>query len=315
MADLLAASTPRTLAAHVVAGIPDSADAIVRVQAGTKMVPLFFLNGDLDGGGVYVRSFAQALDPERTVYSLPPHGTNGVPALDSIEAMAADYTERIVRAFPNGPYLLGGYCNGGVVAFEIARRLRARNAPVGPVMLVAATAANAPFAALRAIVDAAARAFGQRPARAHRWYLRSLRARAIASRTCAAPRFPPTARSCLARDTASRPRLGLRPASPVAPAHASLPAFAAMTLMLERCMFPALRGPSAPHLGRRRRPAVSGPHDGLGRRRTAARAAPRPRRSLHDRHACWGRSPRERDSSPTACRVRPRALAALARRT
>jgi thioesterase domain-containing protein len=38
--------------------------------------------------------------------------------------MAAQYLESIRRLQPTGPYLLGGYSGGGVVAFEIAQRLR-----------------------------------------------------------------------------------------------------------------------------------------------------------------------------------------------
>jgi thioesterase domain-containing protein len=37
--------------------------------------------------------------------------------------MASHYLEEIRRVQPQGPYLLGGYCFGGIIAFEIAHQL------------------------------------------------------------------------------------------------------------------------------------------------------------------------------------------------
>ena len=124
-------------------------------------------------------AFAREIDVDRTVYSLSPHGTNGIHALDTIEAMATDYAALIERAYPGGPYLLGGYCNGGVVAYEIARLLRARGARVGPLLLVAAAASTVLFGALRRAVHFSARAFRWTPSQEALWFQR-VRTRAIA---------------------------------------------------------------------------------------------------------------------------------------
>jgi thioesterase domain-containing protein len=53
----------------------------------------------------------------------------------SIEAMAADYLEAIKERQPVGPYHLCGYSSGGLVAFEIARRLSDSGDAVGLVGL------------------------------------------------------------------------------------------------------------------------------------------------------------------------------------
>lgn len=98
-------------------------------------------------------NFARDFDPDRSVYTLPPHGTSGVPKLGTIEEMAQDYLQKIRKQFPNGPYLLGGYCNGGIVAYEIARRLHAEREDVGPVLLVAASPVNGYFHWLKSITD------------------------------------------------------------------------------------------------------------------------------------------------------------------
>jgi acyl-CoA synthetase (AMP-forming)/AMP-acid ligase II/thioesterase domain-containing protein/acyl carrier protein len=175
---LFSAPTPRALARRIAAALPRTATPLIRVQTGSKAVPLFFLTGDLDGGSVYMRHLARELDRERTVYALPPHGTNGIPWRETIEAMALEYAAVIQTAFPQGPYLIGGYCNGGVVAYEIARLLRARGFEVGPLLLIAATAANGPFTVLRSIVRSLGRILRWSQEREHRWY-RRLRERAV----------------------------------------------------------------------------------------------------------------------------------------
>ena len=69
--------------------------------------------------------------------AIHPHGLAGQPELGSIEAMAAAHVEAIRRVQPAGPYRLGGYCNGALEAFEIARQLVQAGADVSFVALVA----------------------------------------------------------------------------------------------------------------------------------------------------------------------------------
>jgi thioesterase domain-containing protein len=55
--------------------------------------------------------------------ALLPHGIDGTPVPRTIEAMAADYIELIRVRQPRGPYRIGGLCNGGLIAYEMARQL------------------------------------------------------------------------------------------------------------------------------------------------------------------------------------------------
>jgi thioesterase domain-containing protein len=48
-----------------------------------------------------------------------------------VEAIAAYFVDEIQTVQPAGPYYLGGGCEGGVVAFEVARQLQARGERVG----------------------------------------------------------------------------------------------------------------------------------------------------------------------------------------
>jgi thioesterase domain-containing protein len=53
----------------------------------------------------------------------------------SVSEMAEHYLRELTRVQPQGPYLLGGLCSGAQVAFEMASRLVASGAAVGPLIL------------------------------------------------------------------------------------------------------------------------------------------------------------------------------------
>jgi thioesterase domain-containing protein len=78
------------------------------------------------GGNVLnFRDLARGMRDERAFYGLQARGVDGLSEPhDSIESMAAAYIAEIVTVQPAGPYLLGGYSGGGVIAFEMARQLQ-----------------------------------------------------------------------------------------------------------------------------------------------------------------------------------------------
>jgi acyl-CoA synthetase (AMP-forming)/AMP-acid ligase II/thioesterase domain-containing protein/acyl carrier protein len=86
--------------------------------------PFFFFHGDYVSDGLYVRRLARFVGDAARIVSVAPHN----PALDAmpptIEAMARDRLQLILATQPQGPYRLGGHCNGGAVALEVARLLR-----------------------------------------------------------------------------------------------------------------------------------------------------------------------------------------------
>jgi len=153
----------------------------VRIHEGSAR-PFFFFHGDVNGGGFYCLRFARALGPELPFYAVHPLGLDGRPAPTTIEAMAAAHVEALRAVQPAGPYRLGGYCNGGLVAYEVARRLRKAGEPVEALVLVAA-AADTRWRRLRALSDGLASVFALPPearldafARFRWWTLRLSRA-------------------------------------------------------------------------------------------------------------------------------------------
>lgn len=68
---------------------------------------------------------ASHLGKNQPFYGLQPKGIDGKhPPLTSIEDMAAYYIEALRTVQPNGPYFLGGWSFGGLVAFEMAQQLQ-----------------------------------------------------------------------------------------------------------------------------------------------------------------------------------------------
>jgi thioesterase domain-containing protein len=61
---------------------------------------------------------------DQPIYGLEARGLDGQsPGRTRIEEMAADYIREIRSLQPEGPYYLGGFCFGGIIAFEMARQL------------------------------------------------------------------------------------------------------------------------------------------------------------------------------------------------
>jgi thioesterase domain-containing protein len=92
----------------------------VLVQNGSGGLPLFIVHGS--GGRVmFLRAVARCLAAIQTVYGLEA-GT----AADAADADACGAYLRALQAVqPKGPYRLGGYSAGCLIAFEVAARLQA----------------------------------------------------------------------------------------------------------------------------------------------------------------------------------------------
>jgi amino acid adenylation domain-containing protein len=113
--------------------------SLVPIQVSGSKKPFFLVPG---GGGsegefmVYAK-LVYLLGHEQPVYGLQAHGLDGEQVPQSqVETMATEYLKEI-RAFqPNGPYLLGGECIGGLVAFEMAQQLQAQGQKVALLILL-----------------------------------------------------------------------------------------------------------------------------------------------------------------------------------
>jgi thioesterase domain-containing protein len=101
---------------------PSEQQSLVLLNTGAGATPLFLVH-DADGETLLYRNLARRLD-DRPVYGIQPKARPDTPVVHTrIRDMAAHYVAEIRKRHPRGPYLLGGLCAGGVVAYEMALQL------------------------------------------------------------------------------------------------------------------------------------------------------------------------------------------------
>lgn len=87
--------------------------------------PPFFCVHPIFGVVFPYYKLAAELGTDRPFYALQPQGIDGeCSPLTSIEDMAAFYIAAVREVQPQGPYFLGGWSFGGLVAFEMAQQLQ-----------------------------------------------------------------------------------------------------------------------------------------------------------------------------------------------
>ena len=114
-----------------------------------KQTPLFFFHGDVLGGGFFSKTLAVAIGADRPFHAVHPHGLQGDDIPETVEAMAAERLKWIRARQPHGPYILGGYCNGALVAYQAARLLHEAGEEVAPVLMLNADGSNLRFRPLQ----------------------------------------------------------------------------------------------------------------------------------------------------------------------
>ncbi len=108
---------------------------IVPLQPHGDKPPFFCVCGR--GGHVLnFRVLASLLDSDQPFYGLESRALDGQNSANvRIEDMAADYIQEICAFQPEGPYFIGGYSFGGIVAFEMAQQLRQQGKKVALLVL------------------------------------------------------------------------------------------------------------------------------------------------------------------------------------
>jgi thioesterase domain-containing protein/acyl carrier protein len=142
---LFRASTVEKLARAIrEEGLAEAGTALVEIQPHGSRPPIFWLHtlGGDGGSGLFTYAqLAQQLGPDQPSYGLvAPPG----PQPATLEEMAAYYAREIRSVQPKGPYQVGGYCFGGVLAYEVARQLAPAGDPQGRVILLEAAPGNPP---------------------------------------------------------------------------------------------------------------------------------------------------------------------------
>jgi len=109
---------------------------LVAVQAGGSRRPFFYLHGAWESDAFYCFHLARHLGPDQPFYALAPYNFDSVQVTPTLEEMAAAHIQSLRTVQSEGPYLLGGFCNGGLVAYEMARQLQAEGQRVDLLVLI-----------------------------------------------------------------------------------------------------------------------------------------------------------------------------------
>jgi len=137
LATLANAATIAELAA-VVEGAESREEwpTLVEIKADATGYPFFCVH-TVSGDIVPYLPLAYHLEPAQGVYGLRAQGLDGKQEpLTRIEDMAALFLREVRKVQEHGPYLLGGQCFGGTVAFEMAQQLKAAGEDVALLALM-----------------------------------------------------------------------------------------------------------------------------------------------------------------------------------
>ena len=105
-------------------------DSLVPLKPNGNKTPLFIVHGG-EYNVLIFRNIADNIDDKQRVYALQAKGLSGeVEPHKSVEEMASHYISEIKTINPDGPYALGGFSFGGIIAFEMAKQLKAQGKKV-----------------------------------------------------------------------------------------------------------------------------------------------------------------------------------------
>jgi thioesterase domain-containing protein/acyl carrier protein len=108
---------------------------LVRIKGGSQ-TPLFLVH-PIGGNVLCYGELAGVIDKDQTVYGLQSPGLHeGTKPLSTIEEMAKQYIEEVKILQPQGPYYLGGWSIGGIIAYEMAQQLMEQGEKVNQLTLI-----------------------------------------------------------------------------------------------------------------------------------------------------------------------------------
>ncbi|MEV5903054.1 amino acid adenylation domain-containing protein [Streptomyces sp. NBC_00015] len=140
VAALFEGGTVERLAAIISGERQQAASTLVPLRSTGTKAPLFLVHPL--GGSVFCYSeLVDVLDPDRPLYAFqaPEYAGPDVPRPDSVEEIAELYLSEVRAVQPEGPYHLGGWCMGGMVSYEMARRLEAAGEEVAALTIISAS--------------------------------------------------------------------------------------------------------------------------------------------------------------------------------
>ena len=123
--------------------VPWSPLVPIRIRGDKR--PFFCVHG-AGGHVLFIASLVRYLDHDQPFYAFQARGVQAdQEPLTYVEEMAALYLKALKLVQPEGPYLLGGYSMGGMVAFEMAQQLAVNGEQVDALVIIDTPAQNPKF--------------------------------------------------------------------------------------------------------------------------------------------------------------------------
>jgi amino acid adenylation domain-containing protein len=109
---------------------------MIKLAKGGDATPMFLIAG-ASGLGIQFRELAQLIAADRPVYGLQAYGLEwGLLPDISVAGISKRYIKAMRSVQPHGPYLVAGFSLGGVIAYDVVRRLRAAGQAVALLALL-----------------------------------------------------------------------------------------------------------------------------------------------------------------------------------
>jgi acyl-CoA synthetase (AMP-forming)/AMP-acid ligase II/acyl carrier protein len=135
--------TIRQLAAMIIR-TDEASDQLVTCAKDGHGTPFFFCHGDFATRGLWALKLVDMLTCTQPVFLLSVCSEPN-PTFSLVEA-AKSYLPHLLAAQPSGPFRLGGFCNGGLLVWEIAHQLERLGRSVEFVVVINARSLNASLA-------------------------------------------------------------------------------------------------------------------------------------------------------------------------
>ena len=110
--------------------------AVFPLQESGSRPNLFLVHG-MFGQAFVSPDFVHAIGVDQPLYGFQARGLDGKEAPHkTVSDMATDYIRSMKCVQPEGPYLLGSLCAGGIVVLEMVQQLRQNGESVAPLLLI-----------------------------------------------------------------------------------------------------------------------------------------------------------------------------------
>jgi amino acid adenylation domain-containing protein len=154
VAALYQAPTVEQLAKLITHDAPSNWSSLIPLQPHGSKPPFFWIHGENSNAFL-----PRHLGSDQPIYGFKHQGEDGQPAsYTTVEKIAAYYLSEILTVQAHGPYFLGGYCFGGMVAFEIAQQLQKQAEEVALIVFLAPDIPKTASVAVKANGESTSRA-------------------------------------------------------------------------------------------------------------------------------------------------------------